>query len=74
MQSKKNSAKLILGSRQKVWEGLVPLELRKIKYPQVWLLYVLRIVPKEVRMTCDLHIYVSCNIYYFNTFRHKIVY
>jgi hypothetical protein len=74
MQSMKNSWKPILGLRQKVREGLVPLEVRKIKYPQIWFFYVLRIVPKEVGMTCDLYIYVSCNIYYFNTFRHKAVY
>ena len=52
----------------------MPLEVRKIKYPQMWLFYVLLIVPKEVRMTCDLHIHVSCSIYYFTTFRHKVVY
>ena len=55
-------------------EGLVPLEVRKIKYPQICFFNVMRIVPKEVGITCDLHIYVSFNIYYSNTFRHTVAY
>jgi len=30
---------------------MVPLEARKIKHPQIRFFYVMRIVPKEVRMT-----------------------